>query len=109
MVFYSILRILYDMELEIFKRDHQSSTETTIILNLLQNHAIYVIPVVNIEGVAEICEEYKQTGRLEYIRKNMRKQGKNGLNCQGGNEAIGVDLNRNYDMAFGIDDEGSSG
>lgn len=36
----------------------------------------------------------------------MRKQAENPCKKE---EEIGVDLNRNYDMAFGIDNEGSSG
>ena len=40
------------------------------------------------------------------VRKNLKKEGKN--KCTVKDDEPGVDLNRNYDFAFGIDSFGSS-
>lgn len=43
---------------------------------------------------------------MEYVRKNMKQDGKK--ICSKSDEDVGVDLNRNYDFAFGVDNTGSS-
>lgn len=63
------------------------------------------MPVVNLDGFNEINRYWIEDKKLEFIRKNMR--GKSNVNCDK-NEDIGVDLNRNYDFAFGYDEVGSN-
>lgn len=68
-------------------------------MNLLLQNKYYVIPSVNVDGVAYIEEEYKKTGVLPEKRKNMHIQTKE---CDA--TKAGVDLNRNYDFLWGIGD-----
>ena len=103
MVFYVMLRFLYEYEVEEYLKEHGRTDQSFLIHNLLDFHALYFIPVVNIDGFSKISEDYAKHGGLEYIRKNVRKSSP----C-GNLEDKGVDLNRNYDMAWGIDDDGSS-
>lgn len=68
--------------------------ETPEVRRLLETRDVYVIPMINPDGV-----EYDiATGRYRWQRKNMRKNG---------NGTVGVDLNRNYDFRWG--GEGASG
>ena len=55
---------------------------------------VYVIPIVNPDGVAYIESHETGDGTIELKRKNGRKSGF----CSGVNE--GVDLNRNYDVSW---------
>jgi hypothetical protein len=71
-----------------------------------ETHSIYFMPVVNTAGFYEICEDFKKTNRLEFIRKNMKPDAQK--QCKLEDDEVGVDLNRNYDWAFALDDEGSS-
>jgi hypothetical protein len=73
---------------------------------LLKYNAVYFIPVVNLDGFHEIQKLYQTTHKLEFVRKNMSEARSKG--CKDKIEGIGVDLNRNYDFAFGIDEKGSS-
>ena len=85
-----------------------------ILISFFETHSIYFIPVVNLDGFHEINLYWKKNNVLEYIRKNMRVsqsgslKGGNSNPCTS-NEDIGVDLNRNYDFAFGRDEVGSNG
>ena len=76
------------------------------VIALLENAAVIFIPAVNIDGYSYISDQFKSTGRLEFIRKN-RNVYEVMKNC--GAEFQGVDLNRNYDYKFGYNDDGSSG
>lgn len=57
---YSVLRLIYG---------YVKEDPTT--LYLLNNAAIVVIPVVNVDGFRAIGNEYLRSGQLEYYRKNM--------------------------------------
>ena len=70
-------------------------------------HSVYFIPVVNSAGFYEIDLDYKKTQKLFYIRKNMKPD--ETKKCTNSDEDVGVDLNRNYDWAFALDNLGSSG
>jgi hypothetical protein len=65
-------------------------------LNLLIQNKYYVIPSVNVDGVAYIEDRFVELGFLEPKRTNMsyRSNGK----C--GDRDSGVDLNRNYGFNF---------
>jgi hypothetical protein len=65
--------------------------------NLLMQNKYYMVPTVNVDGLAYIEEIYAKTGVLEAKRLNMNI-GK-GLGCN--STLAGVDLNRNYDFNFG--------
>lgn len=70
------------------------NSEREDVRQLLNKRDVYIIPMVNPDGV-----EYDiATGSYRWQRKNMRKNG---------NGTVGVDLNRNY--AWGWGGEGSSG
>jgi carboxypeptidase T len=64
------------------------------VSRLLETRDIYIIPMVNPDGV----EHDIATGRYRWHRKNMRKNG---------DGSSGVDLNRNYDYRWG--GQGASG
>jgi murein tripeptide amidase MpaA len=93
MCVYTVLRLLYQYV--------QNDPETLYILN---NAAIVVIPVVNVDGFQQISDNYKANGNWSYTRKNMH-QYNSGCTFKYQN---GVDLQRNYGFQFGLDDIGSS-
>lgn len=62
--------------------------------------------MVNLDGFAEISENWEKNKELEMVRKNLKTDGK--VKCTIKDDEPGVDLNRNYDFAFGIDERGSS-
>ena len=64
-------------------------------LNMLRSTQIFVIPIVNVDGVAII--EENETGDGTIILK--RKNGRFMKNCRR-IEDQGVDLNRNYDVSW---------
>ena len=68
-------------------------------VNLLVQNKYYLVPSVNVDGVAFIEEEYVKTGFLPEKRKNMHISSKK---CPTKN--AGVDLNRNYDFKWGVGD-----
>jgi predicted deacylase len=74
--------------------------EHVLALNL-NNREIIFIPVLNVEGLAAICQEYKSNKKILEIRKNMRPN-----SCS--IRERGVDLNRNYGYKWGYDNKGSS-
>ena len=102
MVLYTTLSLLYEYE-----KEEVLSKGGGILHQLWRDHSVYVIPVVNVDGYQEISEHWKEHGRLEMVRKNFKNDATKV--CRGSSEDVGVDLNRNYDFAFGIDDLGSSG
>lgn len=63
------------------------------IKRLLDRSEVWIVPLVNPDGLEYSIHEYR------YWRKNRRD------NADG---SFGVDLNRNYDYAWGVDNEGSS-
>lgn len=88
---YIVLRLIHGYQ-------HQDQS----VITLLKNHNIYSLPFVNIDGYAKISETWENSHVFDYVRKNMRPlQG-----CSG--NSIGVDLNRNYDYKWGLDNIGST-
>ncbi len=63
------------------------------IKRLLDRSEIWIIPLVNPDGLEYSIHEYR------YWRKNRRDNG---------DGSFGVDINRNYGYAWGVDNEGSS-
>ena len=72
--------------------------------NMLMQNKYYIIPVVNVDGVALIEKEYpKSHGSVLKKRKNMNPNATKslkGYTCAV--EDSGVDLNRNYGVDFGV-------
>ena len=68
-------------------------------LSLLKQNKYYVIPSVNVDGVAFIENRYLATGQLLRKRKNMHQRSDA---C--GPDRGGVDLNRNYGYKFGFNE-----
>jgi len=70
---------------------HFSDSET---LQVLKTTQVFVIPVVNLDGVAFIEANEKGDGSIQLKRKNGRVSG----SCKAVDE--GVDLNRNYNVSW---------
>lgn len=70
----------------------------------LSSTSIYFLPVVNIDAFKYNTLNYKDN-QFSSVRKNRRVH----KNTTCSIDRIGVDLNRNYDLAFGYDNDGSSG
>jgi len=64
------------------------------MIDILQNYQIWIVPILNPDGVAYVHDSQDLTWR-----KNRRDNG---------NGCYGVDINRNFGYMWGIDDEGSS-
>jgi hypothetical protein len=62
---------------------------------------VWLIPVINVDGLAAISEWFLRTGIILEIRKNVRPS-----SCL--LRESGVDLNRNYGFMWGFDDFGSN-
>ena len=75
-------------------------------MELLKNHNLYVVPVVNVDGYAVVSKHLKEENRFVYKRKNNNKEYEINVIC--GEIDQGVDLNRNYDWSFGYGEDGSS-
>ena len=74
------------------------------VKNLVDNHELYFIPIVNPDGLAYNQAQSPTGGGMQ--RKNRRETG----NCTGTNAIFldGIDLNRNWGTYWGYDDDGSS-
>lgn len=70
------------------------------VKNLVDNHELYFIPIVNPDGLAYNQEQAPTGGGMQ--RKNRRDTGA----C--GTFVDGIDLNRNWGTYWGYDDQGSS-
>ena len=70
----------------------------------LSSTNIYFLPVVNIDAFKYNTLNYKDN-QFSSVRKNRRVH----KNATCSIDRIGVDLNRNYDLAFGYDNDGSTG
>ena len=74
--------------------------------NLLMQNVYYVIPVINVDGLNLIEQEFSKTQKILNKRKNMNKHedlheaGSQFLNCS--DAMSGVDLNRNWGVDFGL-------
>ena len=71
---------------------------------LLDHRRLYVVGCVNPDGYEYNREIYDSTGAFGFWRKNLRDNDHNHVT----NNADGVDLNRNFGFAWGVDDVGSS-
>ncbi|HID71298.1 MAG TPA: hypothetical protein EYP29_00950, partial [Thermoplasmata archaeon] len=82
---------------------------TTEYLNrahyLINNREIWVIPVVNPDGVHKSLQRNDRQNNWTGWRKNLRDNNQNGKEDY---RDDGVDLNRNYGYKWGYDDQGSS-
>jgi hypothetical protein len=94
---YLLLKICYGYKI----RD----TETMALLN---STILYFIPIVNVDGFKHISDEFEKSQKLLYIRKNRNDGSRQGYVACSDDEYFGVDLNRNYDYKFGINNKGSS-
>ena len=65
--------------------------------NMLLQNKYYIVPSVNVDGVAYIEDRYKELGKLEIKRTSMHNTSKG--KCE--DNYAGVDLNRNYGFMFG--------
>ena len=69
---------------------------------LLQQNKYYFLPVLNVDGVQFIEENWNKSHRI--VRK--RKNGDLGFGgCEGesaAGEDVGVDINRNFGIDFGV-------
>lgn len=92
---YSVLRLLHGY---IHQKDEY--------INMLILNKFYVIPIVNVDGVAKIEKEFVETGKNILKRKNMNPKYK--CNEDFESTEMGVDLNRNYGAASWSNPEGSS-
>ena len=95
MVLFSILKLIHGGILYNNKND----------INMLMQNKYYVIPVVNVDGLAYIERQFKKTGIIEHKRKNNHfdepcKSSEHGRKTSGMRN--GVDLNRNYASNWGV-------
>ena len=85
---------------------HLLETPEPILEEILSTTTIYFIPIVNIDGYkinSETYEKEKSTTNC-FVRKN--RHAHTTIKCK--KQELGVDLNRNYGVAFAYDDKGSS-
>ena len=68
-------------------------------MELLKEHKLYYVPIINQDGYRWISEQYINTGLFIYKRKNMNKENEKLYPCVY-EETSGIDLNRNYDWEF---------
>ena len=71
-----------------------------------KNINIYFIPIINIDGFQYNSEQYEKTHNLNNCMARKNRNPKNSEKCR--SDSIGIDLNRNYDYYFGLDNIGSS-
>lgn len=74
------------------------------VKNLVDNHELYFIPIVNPDGLAYNEQKAPTGGGMQ--RKNRRVTGTVPAPC--GTYYDGIDLNRNWGTYWGYDDDGSS-
>ena len=83
----------------VLKVVHGSVHNEPKYVELLKQNKYYVIPTVNVDGLAYIEHEFLKTGKMVAKRTNMHFEKKHDQNCT--KILGGVDLNRNYDWHFG--------
>lgn len=87
---------------ELLAEEFLLSAVEDVLQNPFDALQLYFVPIFNIDGYVAMSEAYAISGRVYDYRKNLRPG-----NCS--NEVShGVDLNRNYDFKWGLDNEGSS-
>lgn len=70
-------------------------------ISLRTEREIIFVPLLNVDGLAAISDEFNKTKNILEIRKNVRPTG-----CR--IEDQGIDLNRNYGYKWGYNNHGSS-
>ena len=82
------------------------SLPKTFRTNFLNNINLYFIPIINIDGYIYNSEQYEKYHNLKICEVRKNRKPHNNIKCN--NDSLGIDLNRNYDFYFGIDNIGSS-
>ncbi len=82
------------------------SLPKTFRTNFLNNINLYFIPIINIDGYIYNSEQYEKYHNLSKCEVRKNRKPHNNIKCD--NDTLGIDLNRNYDFYFGIDNKGSS-
>lgn len=90
MVLFSLLKMLHGGVLHKNQRD----------FNLLVQNKYYIIPTINVDGLAFIEDQYLKDGTYYHQRKNLHVDSR--ADCKLGTQ--GVDLNRNWGYNFGSGD-----
>ena len=85
---------------------HAYEQQDPLVTSLLQNNALFFVPVVNRDAHAYISDYFDKEGDFIMVRKNRHPYQDPSETCDDG-AMIGVDLNRNYGFEFAHDDEGS--
>lgn len=85
--------------------DYAQGNRDTILL--LSTSAVFIIPAVNYDSLVAISSQYTALGTLNYQRKNRDISAAQTKSCNS-SDLFGVDLTRNYDFKFGLDEVGSS-
>ncbi|EGR32984.1 zinc carboxypeptidase family protein, putative, partial [Ichthyophthirius multifiliis] len=91
MQLYTYAHILY----QYFQGDQKT-------IEFLENNVIWFVPAVNVDGYEYLKQNLNDEDKKLYIRKNRKIE----KQCEY-DFLQGIDLNRNYPTAFGIDDIGS--
>lgn len=78
----------------------KGNSEVSEILSTIN---VYIVPIVNLDGVNYICQNFITSGFVE-IRKNRNSAAT--PKCS--TNDVGIDLNRNYDISWDINNIGSS-
>ena len=81
--------------------------QENILRKVLQSNTVIFVPIINVDSVVENIRQFELTGKPATIRKNRHSYSDDCIDS-GKGTGPGVDLNRNYGYAFGLDDEGSS-
>ena len=82
------------------------SLPKTFRTKFLNNINLYFIPIINIDGYIYNSEQYEKYHNLSKCEVRKNRKPHNNIKCD--NDTLGIDLNRNYDFYFGIDNKGSS-
>mmetsp|Transcript_3155 Transcript_3155/g.4255 ORF Transcript_3155/g.4255 Transcript_3155/m.4255 type:complete len:218 (-) Transcript_3155:1151-1804(-) len=85
------IKMTHTILLKLLHGVHHNDAET---LQTIQQTQVFVIPIVNVDGVAFIEANEFGDGKIPLKRKNARVSGK----CNPVDD--GVDLNRNYDVSW---------
>lgn len=93
MPLYSVLNILHGAVIH----------KNPYYINMLKQTKFYVVPVVNIDGLADIEKIFLEKGEVTTRRKNMNSS----LKDKCSDTDMGVDLNRNYGVYWDLP-EGNS-
>ncbi|CAD8074317.1 unnamed protein product [Paramecium primaurelia] len=82
----------------------QLSNKNPFMITLLQDKQLWITPLINIDGLQYITYQFSQTFNIPLINKNRNPSNYN--KCS--QTELGVDLSRNFQFKFGINEIGSS-